>query len=323
MNNELENNPQEETGIGDLLRTEREKKGISKRRLAEDIRVREHIIEALENEEWDKLPARVFIKGFIRSYTISIGYDTAKALKLFDASSPPGGEDVPKPLTRKKKRNLGIYYIVLFLIILAALVYFFKVKDRDEDSLEGVQSVSGSLSYPVDKAEENEDPPEPVKPPEGGSVAETQEQPVPKMAPPENKESVQEEPADIPEVLPERDEKNPLTEETIPGETGIKKDIPEPETVTGEPAEFLNQLSATVNMRTYVKIIVDDNPPKEFIFQPGSNPWWTSVRGFEVTVGNAGGIEFEFNGEMIKNIGGVGKVKKLRFPDDFKTEWEE
>ena len=84
IDNDLENSPQEEMSIGALLRTAREKKGISKRRLAEEIKVREHIIDALENEEWDKLPARVFIKGFIRSYTISVGYDTKKALTLFD-----------------------------------------------------------------------------------------------------------------------------------------------------------------------------------------------------------------------------------------------
>ena len=127
MNNETipESSQQEELSIGDLLRTEREKKGISKSRLAEIIKVREYAIDALEKEEWDKLPARVFIKGFIRSYTISIGYDTKKALKLFDKSLPSRNNDSPVPLTGIRKKNRTIYYAVPILIILAVVSFYF------------------------------------------------------------------------------------------------------------------------------------------------------------------------------------------------------
>ena len=100
-----ENSTQEEPNIGDLLRSEREKKGIKKNQLAEIIKVRESVIDALENEEWDKLPARVFIKGFIRSYTIAIGYDTNKVLRQFDKCVPVKDEDTPVPLTATKKKN--------------------------------------------------------------------------------------------------------------------------------------------------------------------------------------------------------------------------
>ena len=41
---------QAEPGIGELLRTEREKKGISKSRLAEIIKVRDHVIDAIETQ---------------------------------------------------------------------------------------------------------------------------------------------------------------------------------------------------------------------------------------------------------------------------------
>jgi hypothetical protein len=82
-------------------------------------------------------------------------------------------------------------------------------------------------------------------------------------------------------------------------------------------------LTATVSERTWVKIIADDTPPKEYIFQPGSKHTWTSERGFDVTVGNAGGIEFLFNDKAINNLGGPGEVKKLKFPDNFQTKWEE
>ncbi|NLA74644.1 MAG: DUF4115 domain-containing protein, partial [Deltaproteobacteria bacterium] len=74
---------------------------------------------------------------------------------------------------------------------------------------------------------------------------------------------------------------------------------------------------------TWVKIVADDTPPKEYIFQPGAKHTWRAERGFEVTVGNAGGIEFTFNSEQSSAPGVAGEVKKLRFPNDFQTKWEE
>ena len=331
IDNDLENSRQEEMSIGALLRTAREKKGISKRRLAEEIKVREHIIDALENEEWDKLPARVFIKGFIRSYTIAVGYDTKKALTLFDKCSPPGGEDSPKPLTRKAKRSSGIYYVILLLLIIAAIIYVFKVRDRGENRVKEAQSVSDTLASPAVEPGSKEKPPEHEKQTEKLIPDEEKKAPLQETRPQENtapetqKQAItQEKPSQLSVEKPkEAAEKNNTSEETTTQNTALQEEGPSPETVNAEQPGPEQVLKATVNMRTYVKIIADDNPPKEYIFQPGSSPQWTARRGFEVTVGNAGGIEFTYNGETIKNIGAMGRVKTLRFPDDFKTEWKE
>ncbi len=336
--NDLENSPQEEMSIGALLRTAREKKGISKRRLAEEIKVREQIIDALENEEWDKLPARVFIKGFIRSYTISVGYDTKKALRLFDKCSPAVSEDSPKTLTRKAKRSSGIYYVILLLLIIAAAIYVFKVRDRGENRVEEDPSVSDTLPSPADEAghrenlSEQEKSAETLIPDEEKKTPPLQEAPLKETrsqettAPETQKQEItQEKPSQASvEKHEEAVEKNNASEKETPAQnTARQEEGPSAETVNSEQPGPEQVLTATVNMRTYVKIIVDDNPPKEYIFQPGSSPQWTARRGFEVTVGNAAGIVFTYNGETTRNIGAMGKVKTLRFPDDFKTEWKE
>lgn len=330
MNNENnpENSPLEELGIGDLLRTEREKKGMSKGRLAEVIKVRECVIDSLEKEEWDKLPARVFIKGFIRSYTIAIGYDTKKALRLFDKSLPSRGEDSPVPLTGIRNKNRTLYYAVPILIILAVIVYLFVVKDKGENNIEPVPAVS----------ETSADSTETVQEPEFSGQADAVETPVPEgvkettpkeskiektiHAEPEKKITVREEPLQTPDEKSEgiKIENTPAEE---PGEAVYEEELTEPATVDSASPASMMTLSAMVNESTYVKIIVDDNPPKEYIFQPGANPSWTAERGFEVTIGNAAGIEFEFSGETFKNLGREGRVKTLRFPKDFKTNWEE
>ena len=356
--NDLENSPQEEYSIGDLLRTEREKKGISKSRLAEAIKVREHVIDALENEEWDKLPARVFIKGFIRSYTISIGCDTQKALRLFDKSVPSRGENYPPSLTGRKKKSRAKYYVLPILIILAVAVYFLTIKDNTGTSTV-TSRVLSETSQSTPETSQGESLPEQVKPEEtvmpaeagkttdkGSKIQEikspepekiTENVPVEETihgeavtteerSEPEKKEVSRDEASQNTVKKPEETAETAATAEeetSIPRENVTEVERSEPETDSVIPPELGMLLSAKVNMRTYVKIIVDDNPPKEYIFKPGSNPRWTAERGFEVTVGNAAGIEFEFNGETYKDLGDIGKVKTFHFPRDFETNWKE
>ncbi|MBW2206511.1 MAG: helix-turn-helix domain-containing protein, partial [Deltaproteobacteria bacterium] len=44
------------TGVGALLRTEREKQGLTREDIADATKLRRHFIEALEAEEWEELP---------------------------------------------------------------------------------------------------------------------------------------------------------------------------------------------------------------------------------------------------------------------------
>jgi hypothetical protein len=76
-------------------------------------------------------------------------------------------------------------------------------------------------------------------------------------------------------------------------------------------------LKAIVRERTWLKVAVDDNDPKEYIFPPGSMPQWEAERGFDLVIGNATGIEFELNGEPYQNLGRRGQVVRLRLPGDF------
>lgn len=331
MNNDNspENSPQEDLSIGDLLRNEREKKGISKSRLAEDIKVRQHVIDALESEEWDKLPARVFIKGFIRSYTISIGYDTNKALRLFDKCVPSRGEDSPVPLTGNRKKSRAAYYAVPVLIILIVALYLFSTRDKTDTDVEPLQAVSETTPPPAESSPEASQPDQLESAAKTTSDEDKEPQVQEKTSPEPEKTAVfQETPPQRQKNTPVYDSRETVQErESAPAEesteAGYGEEPPASESFSTETPGDMLTLSAVILDRTYVKIIIDDNPPKEAIFQPGANPSWNAERGFEITVGNAAGIELVFNGETFKNIGREGRVRTLRFPKDFKTNWEE
>ena len=70
------------SGLGALLKAEREKRGLSHDQVVEITRLRRHFIEALENEDWNNLPSSVFVRGFIRSYARTLNLDEKKVFDL-------------------------------------------------------------------------------------------------------------------------------------------------------------------------------------------------------------------------------------------------
>jgi len=118
--------PVSEKGLGNLLKTKREKKGLSINQIAEITRLRKHFIEALENEDWKKLPAKVFVKGFIRSYALAVDLDVNEALRLFEISGPQEeAENFSKALiTAEKKKSKTIYFFILLLVFAGIIIYF-------------------------------------------------------------------------------------------------------------------------------------------------------------------------------------------------------
>ncbi len=68
-------------GIGEALRSTRERRGLSIDEVARDTRISPRFLEALESEQFEELPAPVYVRGFIRSYA---GYLKLEPQPLLD-----------------------------------------------------------------------------------------------------------------------------------------------------------------------------------------------------------------------------------------------
>jgi len=75
-------------------------------------------------------------------------------------------------------------------------------------------------------------------------------------------------------------------------------------------------LKGHVTERTWVRISIDGLKPKEFTFSPSDKPEWKAKKGFELLIGNAGGIVLEFNGKKMDNLGKQGQVIRIKLPED-------
>ena len=100
----------------------------------------------------------------------------------------------------------------------------------------------------------------------------------------------------------------------------LKRDVIPPEDTAKEKEGQKFLLKADVKERTWVKIRIDGREPKEYVFSPGSQPEWEAKEGFELLIGNAGGLDFMLNGEEMKDLGNPGQVIRLKFPEDFEKE---
>lgn len=73
-------------------------------------------------------------------------------------------------------------------------------------------------------------------------------------------------------------------------------------------------LKITAVEKTWLKIIVDGESPKEYSFKPNDTKKLEAKTGFDLLIGNAGGLQLELNGDPLVVPGKSGQVVSLKLP---------
>ena len=81
---------------GELLKSERIKKDLSIQDVAYALKLSSRIIQAIENGDTDELPAKTFVRGFVKSYADYLKIDSEAVLKQFQEEM---GSTHPVPKT--------------------------------------------------------------------------------------------------------------------------------------------------------------------------------------------------------------------------------
>src|SRR5215470_11387088 len=76
--------------FGERLKRERELREVSLEEVAKGTRIAERFLQALENEQWEKLPAGVFGRGFVRSIARYLGLSEENLLSEYDLARGEG-----------------------------------------------------------------------------------------------------------------------------------------------------------------------------------------------------------------------------------------
>jgi len=283
----------EEMNLGSLLRKSREERDVDLDAAVKATRITRHNLEALEKEEWDKLPSQVFVRGFLRSYAELLGLDKELVLNLYQQRCPleQYQPHVLQGISAESGRwRLIIVVSFLAIALVAAIVY---VKGQKS-------SVTGkSFEYLDTKGMAEK---------KSGDTVTTEDIQIQDNAGAQGlstkKETVSEDETRIPTEL-ESSENTAAQEEPLIPEEVKDEQLLSPKFV----------LTATVNSRTWIAISIDNESSREYLFQPGETMRWTAEDSFDILIGNAGGIEFSLNGNPIGHLGTEGKVVRLKLPE--------
>jgi len=117
------------SSIGEKLRLEREAHGIALRDISEQTRISMRYLEAIEADDYRRLPGGIFNRSFIRAYAKFVGFDEQEAIEEYTRTLHEHGgsddDDSPKPrslvYTDDSPRRSPLMTLLLAIIILAVL----------------------------------------------------------------------------------------------------------------------------------------------------------------------------------------------------------
>jgi cytoskeletal protein RodZ len=116
--------------IGEQLRLAREARGIPLREISDQTRISMHYLEAIEMNDYKRLPGGIFNRSFVKAYARYVGYDEKEAVEGYTRymrEAGDSGEEVAstpyhsKVYTDSPATRAPLLTVVLAIVILAIL----------------------------------------------------------------------------------------------------------------------------------------------------------------------------------------------------------
>jgi len=309
--------------LGKYLKNQRESKKISLREVANNTRVREHLLKAIEEDQYHLLPPATYVKGFLLAYAKYLRLDPNEILLRYERVLK-GEPDTPSPTEPPKTKQ----------------------KIPPTEPPKPKQKIPPTEPP---KPKEKIRPTEPPKP----------KQEIPPIQPSKPKQKVLWNtkqtwviggvvvaslivfylffpyPSKLPiKPIPEKpftekpiiEEKLPITPSPpvvattpLPEEKPVVEEkqplapsLPVPATTSvPEKKTFSLQLKAVEE--TWVSLQVDDQSEKEMTFKAGEGISVQASNQIRIIIGNAGGLDLILNGKPLDKFGKPGEVLTLLF----------
>jgi cytoskeletal protein RodZ len=121
--------------LGSYLKRERELRQISIAEIAQTTRIPSRMLEELENDRLEALPADVFVRGYLRAYARAVSLDEGDVLARYKSKPEP---EAPAPLPAvyapEPGRRFGIAVALVILLILFTLALSVVLRPRHRDA---------------------------------------------------------------------------------------------------------------------------------------------------------------------------------------------
>jgi len=259
-------------------------------------------ITALEEGDRRRLPADVFVKGFIRLYTRDLGLDQQKALHLFEqewglSSGIPGpmlDESMAHPPSVLSSRLIAGVIFFAILLLAGSFLYnafgpAFMAQQADREKSEEAELNRQQENIVFQKAQPAPTGQDPASsPPSHDPKKATETAPPSETAPAES-------PASAAVQTP-----------SAPG------DQPPPQATSTLAPPF--RIAAQFTEKTWIKIVLDGASETEYIFKPGERHQWEAQKTVGLFIGNTGGLTLAVNDQPVALPAHSGQTIRLNFP---------
>jgi cytoskeletal protein RodZ len=280
------------------LKSIRESKGFTVKDIFARTRISMAILEAIENGEFHLLPPPVFTKSFIKIYAKTLGVDSSPTISRYEQYLETlkstqvdlvETEKIPKPA----RVNYKAFLWGLLTLIIAGLVTLTLSSHKSD-----IDILKNQISEPIQKTA-SLNPADDIKTDvKSKAVDQTN------LAIKTHKKE---------DELPPASQVKPQTSKTE-GKITVQQGRASQE-VHKQQREIAGTYQIVMEARepTWLRITVDENPPYEVLLQPGERIQKSGSQ-FMIDVGNAGGIDIDFQGKSLGNLGKKGEVVHLKLP---------
>jgi cytoskeleton protein RodZ len=286
--------------FGARLKQQREQKGVSLDDVAKSTKIGTRMLRALEQEQLDQLPGGIFNKGFIRAYARFLGIDEEEVIAEYAATTGaaqpeqrPGEDrfplqDVKSEIERENSEGLPWGTFAAILVIAALLFAIWGVYARQKQNKAAKQIASEQAAM------------QPQFAPAAASTAVVPDHSAPPVANPPQP------------VAASAAQTSLAGGKTLQPPNAGATSAAAP---THDSAPEKGKIRVTVKARedSWISITVDGEVTMQGTLTAGSQRNVQASREIAIKAGNAGALDFAFNGKDLPSQGAEGEVKSLVF----------
>jgi cytoskeleton protein RodZ len=289
--------------FGAQLRQERERQGVSLEDISLSTKIGTRMLRALEEEHFDQLPGGIFNKGFIRAYARCLGMDEDQAVADYLTATGAGPlakkseNDDQAPILEPPPREAnpadaslpwGTFAVVLLIVALGFAAWGFYSRESEKATRDSAPPAA-TPPNPAPAAAAEPSPPPEQKPAESADSPRSTSKPLePPVAPP----AAESTPAEAPVTTP-------------PASTSQ----PPPSVPTN--GTFLVVIKARED--SWLSVSVDGEIVTRTLMAAPAQKSIRAQKEIVIRAGNAGALDFEFNGKKLPTQGDYGEVRTLTF----------
>ncbi len=296
------------SSIGETLRRERLRQNLELERISRELKISQRFLEAIEDERFDRLPAGVFAKSFVRQYASMLGLDPDEmAAEVQRVIAPPalateqgrpdlapiGNLQVPRvedwQAVSDRRRfewtsSLPALGLLVVVLLVCSGIYTFWQKAK--------QSATAQVTPP---------PIESVQPPPQQQPVQTPTQPETQAQTPATPEPAPAQPPAA-EPAPKQAAAPPPATDQTPAQNSADR-----------PAPGAVRVQVTAEEAVWVLARADGKYLFSGTLEANESRTVDANEKLVLRVGNAGGVTITLNGKPIGAIGPKGQVREVQF----------